>query len=96
VVAAPPINSAPAEAGNVLDALDRRVPTAFIWSLTLLATLGGFLFGYDTANIGSALNFVPYHLGSFALGYPVRRWVPPSVRSLPVRSPTGSGESTCW
>jgi MFS family permease len=27
--------------------------------LTLLATLGGFLFGYDTSNIGSALNFVP-------------------------------------
>jgi sugar porter (SP) family MFS transporter len=35
----------------------------------LLATIGGFLFGYDTADIGSALNFVPYHLGSFALGY---------------------------
>jgi SP family arabinose:H+ symporter-like MFS transporter len=32
------------------------------WQLTLLATLGGFLFGYDTSNIGSALNFVPYHL----------------------------------
>jgi len=31
-----------------------------LWQLTLLATLGGFLFGYDTSNIGSALNFVPY------------------------------------
>jgi len=55
--------------GNVLAALDRRVPTSFIWSLTLLATIGGFLFGYDTANIGSALNFVPYSLTGFALGY---------------------------
>jgi MFS family permease len=33
------------------------------------ATLGGFLFGYDTSNIGSALNFVPYGLHGLALGY---------------------------
>jgi sugar porter (SP) family MFS transporter len=55
--------------GSVLAALDRRMPTSFVWSLTLLATIGGFLFGYDTANIGSALNFVPYPLTGFALGY---------------------------
>jgi MFS transporter, SP family, arabinose:H+ symporter len=54
---------------NVLEALDRRPPTSFYWSLTLLATIGGFLFGYDTANIGSALSFIPYHLSGFALGY---------------------------
>ncbi len=54
---------------SVLDLLDQRVPTAFYWQLTLLATLGGFLFGYDTSNIGSALNFVPYHLTGFAQGY---------------------------
>src|SRR5690349_19939192 len=54
---------------NVLAELDQRVPTSFYWSLTLLATLGGFLFGYDTANIGSALPFVPYALNGFALGY---------------------------
>jgi MFS transporter, SP family, arabinose:H+ symporter len=54
---------------NVLAELDQRVPTSFYWSLTLLATLGGFLFGYDTANIGSALPFVPYSLNGFALGY---------------------------
>ena len=54
---------------NVLTTLDDRVPTAFYWQLTLLATLGGFLFGYDTSNIGSALNFVPYHLHGLALGY---------------------------
>jgi SP family arabinose:H+ symporter-like MFS transporter len=58
------------ETGNsVLTTLDDRVPTAFYWQLTLLATLGGFLFGYDTSNIGSALNFVPYHLQGLALGY---------------------------
>ena len=45
---------------NVLAEPDKRVPTSFCQSLTLLATLGGFLFGYDTANIGSALPFVPY------------------------------------
>ena len=59
----------PATNGNVLTKLDDRVPTAFLWQLTLLATLGGFLFGYDTSNIGSALNFVPYHLKGLALGY---------------------------
>ncbi|HET9060611.1 MAG TPA: sugar porter family MFS transporter [Acidimicrobiales bacterium] len=55
--------------GNVLDALDQRVPTSFYWSLTVLATIGGFLFGYDTSNIGSALNYVPYDLHGFAMGY---------------------------
>ena len=44
-------------------------PSAFYWQLTILATLGGFLFGYDTSNIGSALNFVPYHLHGLAQGY---------------------------
>ena len=59
----------PATNSNVLTTLDERAPTAFYWQLTLLATLGGFLFGYDTSNIGSALNFVPYHLQGLALGY---------------------------
>jgi SP family arabinose:H+ symporter-like MFS transporter len=59
----------PTRTSNVLSTLDDRVPTAFYWQLTLLATLGGFLFGYDTSNIGSALNFVPYHLHGLALGY---------------------------
>src|SRR6185437_15704236 len=54
---------------SVLSRLDERKPTAFYWQLTLLATLGGFLFGYDTSNIGSALNFVPYGLHGLALGY---------------------------
>ena len=54
---------------GVLQELDNKVPSRFYWQLTLLATLGGFLFGYDTANIGSALTVLPYHLGSFASGY---------------------------
>ncbi len=59
-----------ARAGSsVLDKLDQKVPTPFIWSLTVLATIGGFLFGYDTSNIGAALNFVPFQLSGFALGY---------------------------
>src|SRR5580658_1346870 len=59
----------PTKSSNVLSTLDDRVPTAFYWQLTLLATLGGFLFGYDTSNIGSALNFVPYNLHGLAQGY---------------------------
>src|SRR4051812_49264776 len=55
--------------GDVLERLDHHVPTRFYWSLTLLATIGGFLFGYDTANIGSALPFVPYGLNDFWTGY---------------------------
>lgn len=54
---------------EVLKKLDQRQPTSFYWSLTLLATLGGFLFGYDTANIGSVLDFIPYNLSDFAIGY---------------------------
>ncbi|HEY2794891.1 MAG TPA: MFS transporter, partial [Micromonosporaceae bacterium] len=54
---------------NILKALDQRPASSFYWSLTLLATLGGFLFGFDTSNIGSALNFVPYHLNGFWSGY---------------------------
>ena len=54
---------------GVLAGLDDRAATSFYWYLALLATIGGFLFGYDTADIGSALSFVPYPLGSFELGY---------------------------
>ena len=58
-----------AVSSNVLKTLDDRKPSAFYWQLTLLATLGGFLFGYDTSNIGSALNFVPYNLKGLAERY---------------------------
>jgi MFS transporter, SP family, arabinose:H+ symporter len=54
---------------NVLDELDSRIPTNFYWYLAVLACIGGFLFGYDTSNIGSALGFIPYHLSSFWTGY---------------------------
>ena len=47
----------------------RSIPTGFYWYLAVLACIGGFLFGYDTSNIGSALGFIPYHLSSFATGY---------------------------
>lgn len=54
---------------NISDRLDKNHASRLYWSLSLMATIGGFLFGYDTANIGSVLGFIPYHLGSFALGY---------------------------
>jgi SP family arabinose:H+ symporter-like MFS transporter len=54
---------------NVLELLDKQVPSGFIYKLTILSCLGGLLFGFDTSNIGSALNFVPYHLSSFFSGY---------------------------
>jgi MFS transporter, SP family, arabinose:H+ symporter len=66
---AQPATDSSSSSSNVLTTLDDRVPTSFYWQLTLLATLGGFLFGYDTSNIGSALNFVPYNLHGLALGY---------------------------
>lgn len=58
----------PREEGVLAD-LDSQVPTSFYWYLAALACVGGFLFGYDTSDIGSALNFIPYKLSSFATGY---------------------------
>jgi sugar porter (SP) family MFS transporter len=61
--------TAAAERTNALEKLDQNVPSSFLWRLTLLATLGGFLFGYDTSNIGAALTFIPYQLNDFGSGY---------------------------
>lgn len=38
---------------NVLTALDEQHPAALYWQRTLLAPLGGFLFGYDTSKVVS-------------------------------------------
>jgi sugar porter (SP) family MFS transporter len=56
-------------AEGVLAGLDTSAMSGFYWYLALLACIGGFLFGYDTAVIGSVLDFVPYHLSDFATGY---------------------------
>ncbi|GAB3431080.1 MFS transporter [Flindersiella endophytica] len=56
-------------AQDALEHLDDHIPTWFYWQLTLLATIGGFLFGYDTANIGSVLSFVPYEMSDLVTGY---------------------------
>src|SRR5215470_17521711 len=45
---------------NVLAELDQRPATAFYWRLTLLSTIGGFLFGYDTSNIGATAYIAEY------------------------------------
>jgi MFS transporter, SP family, arabinose:H+ symporter len=54
---------------GVLAGLDSQVTTSFYWYLAVLSCIGGFLFGYDTADIGSVLDFIPYHLSSFQTGY---------------------------
>ncbi len=63
------VKAVPPPGRSVLEELDSRIPTGFYWYLAVLACIGGFLFGYDTSNIGSALGFIPYHLSSFATGY---------------------------
>ncbi len=54
---------------GVLAGLDSQVTTSFYWYLAVLSCIGGFLFGYDTAVIGSVLDFIPYELSNFATGY---------------------------
>ena len=62
-------SSAQGTSAGVLAGLDTQTTTAFYWYLTLLACVGGFLFGYDTAVIGSVLDFIPYQLSDLATGY---------------------------
>jgi len=57
------------EAVGVLQTLDGQKATGFYWYLTVLACVGGFLFGYDTSVVGSVLNFIPYNLSDLATGY---------------------------
>ncbi|MDQ3104075.1 MAG: sugar porter family MFS transporter [Actinomycetota bacterium] len=54
---------------GVLAGLDSQVTTSFYWYLAVLSCIGGFLFGYDTAVIGSVLDFIPYELSNLATGY---------------------------
>ena len=54
---------------SVLAGLDSSAMSSLYWYLALLACIGGFLFGYDTAVIGSVLDFIPYQLSDLATGY---------------------------
>ena len=54
---------------DVIGGLDSTAMRGLYWYLALLACIGGFLFGYDTAVIGSVLDFIPYQLSSLATGY---------------------------
>ncbi|QIW24090.1 MFS transporter [Sulfolobus sp. S-194] len=56
---------------DLLKVLDSRKVTRLYWIITILAAIGGFLFGYDTAVIGTAAEFAPYHYSGFLLGYEI-------------------------
>lgn len=56
---------------QILDQLDTRKVTRLYWIITILASLGGFLFGYDTAVIGTAAVFIPYKFTGLMLGYEI-------------------------
>ncbi len=43
----------------ILERLDNGKTSRFFWLLTVLSTIGGFLFGYDTSNIGIVEGFLP-------------------------------------
>ncbi len=48
--------------GNlIINKLNEKSLGKTYWIITILATLGGFLFGYDTSNIGSAMPFMPFY-----------------------------------
>jgi sugar porter (SP) family MFS transporter len=49
--------------------MDSQVTSSFYWYLAVLACIGGFLFGYDTAVIGSVLDFIPYQMTDLVTGY---------------------------
>ena len=54
--------------GGALAELDRREIGKLYIYLAVLATIGGFLFGFDSSNIGSALAFLPFQLGPVGTG----------------------------
>jgi sugar porter (SP) family MFS transporter len=53
---------------GLLETLDTRDIGRFYIYLAVLATIGGFLFGFDSSNIGSALVFLPFTLSPLAIG----------------------------
>ncbi len=53
---------------GVLAQLDQRDIGSLYIYLAVLATIGGFLFGFDSANIGSAIVFLPFKLGPIGTG----------------------------
>ncbi|MEM3676194.1 MAG: MFS transporter, partial [Thermoplasmataceae archaeon] len=56
----------------ILEKLDNSRASRFYWLLTILSTIGGFLFGYDTSNIGIVKVFLPNAYVSsnpFVVGY---------------------------
>jgi sugar porter (SP) family MFS transporter len=56
---------------EILRVLDTKKVNRFYWIITILAAIGGFLFGYDTAVIGTVAPLTPYNYTGFLYGYEV-------------------------
>ncbi len=61
-----------ANENEVINSLNKPISlNKFYWTLVLMATIGGFLYGYDQSDIGSVLIFIPYYVNAspFVVGY---------------------------
>ena len=56
-----------------VEALQERSSAAYVYLVTAIAAVGGFLFGFDTAIIAGAIGFIKDHfqLSAFQEGLPV-------------------------
>ncbi|MEM4131053.1 MAG: sugar porter family MFS transporter [Metallosphaera sp.] len=55
----------------ILDRMDTKKVNRFYWIITVLAAIGGFLFGYDTSVIAIASVFVPFKYTGLVYGYEI-------------------------
>ena len=76
---------------GVLASLDSAATTSFYWYLALLACVGGFLFGYDTADISRLVSSSQYK--PLLLGTPSN----PPAHVARKGSPSGQAlGAVCW
>lgn len=78
-------NSATASDVDLFRGLDKSSLTKLVWFLSIIGALGGFLFGYDTAIIGTAIVFAGplFHMTNAQIGL--------SVASVTLGAALGAG-----